>query len=120
MERKPAPFLITILAALFMASSQLYAASRPQVSAQKGPLKLTLTPYSNRVPRDGPLWFCLSATNTDKKAFYINDPIFFRHFLRALTCPDGKIVIEKDFFGSPALLAAGDAESLVPPKSGNQ
>jgi hypothetical protein len=58
------------------------AIKHPSVSAQKGPLKLTLTLYSETVPRNGPLWFRLSVANTSKKTFYINDPIFSRHFLR--------------------------------------
>lgn len=53
----------------------------PSVSAQKGPLKLTLTLYSDRVPRGGPLWFRLTVTNVGKKPFEIDDPLFAPYFL---------------------------------------
>jgi hypothetical protein len=50
-------------------------------SAQKGPLRLTLTLYSNRVPRGGPLWFRLGVANIGKKSFTISDPVFASRFL---------------------------------------
>ncbi len=53
----------------------------PSVSAQKGPLKLTLTLYSDTVPRNGPLWFRLTVTNVGKKPFTIDDPLFAPYFL---------------------------------------
>ncbi len=65
------------------------AFKHPSVSAQKGPLKLTLTLYSDTVPRNGPLWFRLSVTNIGKKPFNINDPIFAPYFL-----DDGKNFID--------------------------
>ena len=69
------------------------AFKHPSVSAQKGPLKLTLTLYSDTVPRNGPLWFRLSVTNVGKKPFNINDPIFAPYFL-----DDGKNFI--DYLGT--------------------
>ncbi len=57
------------------------AFKHPSVSAQKGPLKLTLTLYSDTVPRNGPLWFRLSVTNIGKEPFTIDDPLFAPKFL---------------------------------------
>lgn len=65
------------------------ALKHPTVSAQKGPLKLTLTLYSDTVPRGGPLWFRLTVTNVGKKPFNVNDPLFAPYFL-----DDGKNFID--------------------------
>jgi hypothetical protein len=66
----------------------------PSVSAQKGPLKLTLTLYSDKVPRNGPLWFRLTVTNVGKKPFTIDDPLFAPYFL-----DDGENLI--DYLSDP-------------------
>ena len=102
---------LTILTALLVSSITANSAAEVSVSGRRGPVRLTLTLYSNKVQVGQPIWYRVTLTNIGKRRFGVYESAFCsdkKHFMEVLKSHDD---IKRELF----IVAIGsDGKRLMP------